>query len=100
MKYFFKLNFFGILYALFIFIQTEHILNMYRLERITHWLDGTTNIILYFVIFIIFTIFFIIITTRYFNAGKLRYFLTILWVPYYIILTSLFATLNPITISW
>ncbi|WP_245280988.1 hypothetical protein [Desulfitobacterium hafniense] len=43
------------------------------------------------------TIIFYSITTKYLDTGKFRYFLTVLWIPYYIILVLLFAHLVPIT---
>ncbi|WP_193708370.1 hypothetical protein [Alkalibaculum sporogenes] len=97
MKTFVKLNFFAFLYGFFLFIVAFIMINAYRLERIAPWLNDTVNSILIFIIFIVSTILFCFITTKYFNTGGLRYFLTILWIPYYLILRLLSNLLIPIT---
>ncbi|ACL20869.1 hypothetical protein Dhaf_2846 [Desulfitobacterium hafniense DCB-2] len=92
-----KINFFAFLYALLLFIETELLLNSYRLHRMLSWFNVKTNVLLGCVIFIVLTIIFYSITTKYLDTGKFRYFLTVLWIPYYIILVLLFAHLVPIT---
>jgi hypothetical protein len=97
MKTFAKLNLFAFLYGFVFFIQTELMVNISRLERITQWYNNTIGDILALVIFIGSTIIFVYITGRYFNKGGLKYLLTILWIPYCAILVYLFTSLLPMT---
>ncbi len=46
-------------------------------------------------VFIISTITFLLISSRYFYKGRLRYFLTILWIPYFLAFIFLFSSLIP-----
>jgi hypothetical protein len=71
--------------------------NMYRLERITHWFNFTADKITELVSFIVFTFVFCYITFKHFNTGALKYLLTILWIPYYVVLSFIFVYLLPIT---
>jgi hypothetical protein len=97
MKKFIKLNLLAFLYGFALFIETELMLNCYRLYRITHWFNFTVDKIAEIVLFIIFTFIFFYITFRHFNTGALKYILTILWIPYYVVLLILFVYLLPIT---
>ena len=90
----------GALYALVLFIQTELMGNIYRITRVTNLPISTVNItisIIILIVFIISTINFFFISAKYLNIGKLRYFLTLLWIPYYVIFTSVFSFLLPMT---
>ena len=69
--------------------------NQLRLERITHWFTGSITLILVIIIFVLSTVLFVFLTRRYFNTGTLRYFTTVFWIPYYIILVYLFSSLVP-----
>lgn len=97
MRYFIKLNFMALLYGFALFVVTELMGNSYRLERITHWFSLTFNKISVLVLFILFTTVLCFLTKKFFSKGKLRYILSILWIPYYVILVLLFSFLFPIT---
>ncbi|BCN30151.1 hypothetical protein bsdtb5_14460 [Anaeromicropila herbilytica] len=96
MKNVMKLNMIAFFYGLILFIQTELALNVYRLERIFKWFTYRFDSILIIVIFFISTIIFYVISKKL-CIGKIRYSLSILWIPYYIVLIFLFAYLFPIT---
>lgn len=95
MRLFFKLNCFAMLYGFILFIQTEIILNYYRIENLVYWYNTKISTILIFVVFIISTIVGYIITNRHFKMGKIRYFLTILWIPYLILFIKFFSYYFP-----
>lgn len=100
MNPFIKLNIFALLYGFILFIQTELMGNVYRITRITNLGINTVSRaigITMLIVFLISTIVLIFITSKYFNTGKLRYFLAILWIPYYIILALIFSVLIPMT---
>lgn len=100
MNSFIKLNIFALLYGFFLFIQTELMGNVYRITRITNLSINTVSRaigITMLTVFLISTIALFFITSKYFNTGKLRYFLTILWIPYYVIFILLSMLLIPIT---
>ncbi|MCM3079771.1 hypothetical protein [Brevibacillus invocatus] len=46
MKFFLKLNLMSILYALFLFIPIELMMNVYRIDRLTGWGIGTVNTVM------------------------------------------------------
>ncbi len=94
MKRFIKLNIFAFLYGFVFFIQTELMVNVYIIKRIAHWFTNMSGIILSLCIFILSTIAYLFLTNRYLNTGKLRYFLTILWIPYYIGLVFLMPVID------
>lgn len=96
-----KLNAMAAFYALVLLFQVQLATNVYRISRITNWpisrikiLFGTLNLS----VFVISTIIFFYITKRYFSQGKLRFLLTLLWIPYYILFTSIFTLLFPIRV--
>lgn len=97
MKTFVKLNILAFLYAFILFIQTELMGNVLRLERITHWFNRSNILILIIVIFIISTVLFVFLTRICFNTKKLKYLLTVFWIPYYIVLVFLFSFIAPIS---
>lgn len=97
MKYFAKLNLLALLYGFALFVVTELMLNCYRLEMIAHWFNFNLQEILLLVLLVVFTIAFCFITKRYFSSGKLKYILSVLWIPYYVILTFLSSYLLPAT---
>jgi hypothetical protein len=101
MKVFVKLNIISAFYALVLFIQLQPMLNIYRLVRITDWSFGTIYMlvaIFNLFVFIISTIVFLFITRKYLRQGNLRFLLTLLWIPFYAIITLIFYSLFPITI--
>lgn len=95
MKKFVGLNIMAFFYGFALFAETELMVNCYRLERIMHWFNFTAQKISVVILFVAFTIFFCIMTKRHFSAGKLRYILAVLWIPYYAVLTFLFSFLFP-----
>jgi len=100
MKYFAKLNIFSALYALAFLIQIEPMLNFYRISRVTNWSGNTIQLIILLfnlVIFVIATILFFLFSRKYLNTGKLRYLMTLLWVPYIAIFIHIFNSLFPMT---
>lgn len=100
MKLFAKLNIFSALYALLLLIEIESMGNIYRISRVTNWPVNITNILVLIFdlfVFIISTIIFFYITRKYLNTGKLRYLLSLLWIPYFAVFTFIFALLLPIT---
>ena len=89
-----RLNIIGALYALVLFIQLQPMLNIYRIVRITNWSINTVNMlvaIFNLILFIISSIVFYFITRRYLSQGKLRFLLTLLWIPYYAIFTLILS---------
>lgn len=100
MKLFVKLNIFSALYAFLLLIEIESMGNIYRISRVTNLPVNTTNILVLIFdlfVFIISTIIFFYITRKYLNTGKLRYLLSLLWIPYFAVFTFIFALLLPIT---
>ncbi|HBQ86413.1 MAG TPA: hypothetical protein DD811_08035 [Syntrophomonas sp.] len=98
MNYFVKLNIFGILYAFTLAIQTELMGNVYRISRLTNMPINAVEVkigLMMLFVFIISTITFLLISSRYFYKGRLRYFLTILWIPYFLAFIFLFSSLIP-----
>jgi hypothetical protein len=101
MKIFVKLNIISALYALVLFIQLQPMLNIYRLVRITDWSFGAIHMltaIFNLFVFIASTIVFLFITRKYLGQGNLRFFITLLWIPFYAIITLIFYSLFPIAI--
>lgn len=99
MKIFVRLNIVSALYALALFFQFQLMGNIYRIDRITGWPGDTVNLlvaIFSLIVFIISTIVFFFITRKYFNRGKIRFLLTILWVPYFILFCLIASYLFPI----
>ena len=100
MKTFGKINIIGALYALVLVIQIQPMANINRIFRITDWPVITVYMIIAIfnlIIFIISTIIFFFITRKYLSQEKLRFLLTIFWIPYYIIITLIYNFLTPIT---
>lgn len=89
-----RLNIIGALYALVLFIQLQPMLNIYRIVRITNWAINTVNMlvaIFNLILLIISSIVFYLITKKYLSQGKMRFLLTLLWIPYYAIFTLILS---------
>jgi len=100
MNYFIKLNIFALLYGFVIYIQTELMGNVYRISRITNLSIKATNVVIgvaMLIIFISSTFMFFFVSSKYFNKGNIRYILTVLWIPYFIIYVWLTNIIIPIT---
>ena len=100
MKYFCKLNILSILYALMVFVPIELMVNVYRISRVTNWEVGTvsmlTNVTL--VIEIVGgTILLLFLTKKWLGVRKANFFTAILWIPYFVLLIYIFASLFPLT---
>jgi hypothetical protein len=100
MKYFLKLNVVSILYALMVFVPLELTLNVYRISRITNWEVSTVNILngVTFIIEIIGgTILLHFLTKNWLDGRKANFWTAVLWMPYFVLLIYVFASLFPIT---
>jgi hypothetical protein len=97
---FIKLNAISALYAFVFFISIELWLNFYRICRLTG-LDGNSlnNMILALHIFgvIMCSFLFFILIKKWLEGKLMIYWSTILWFPYFILFTIVFAILFPIT---
>lgn len=101
MKAFGKINIIGALYALVLVIQIQPIANINRIFRITDWSVITVYMLIAIfnlIIFIISTIVFFFITRKYLRQVKLRFLLSLLWIPYYMIITLIYNFFTPITV--
>lgn len=100
MNKFARLNTISALYALVLLIQIEPMINVYRIARVSNWPIGTVNIMILFInfaVFIVSTVIFYLFTRKYLNAGKLRCFSTVLWIPYFAMFNYCFISLFPVT---
>ncbi|MGE8205519.1 hypothetical protein ACQKP0_13240 [Heyndrickxia sp. NPDC080065] len=100
MKYFLKLNVVSILYAFMIFVPLELMANVYRISRLTDWDLGTVNILIdvtNIIIFIFGTILLYFLTKKWMKGRKANFWTVIIWVPYFVLLVYIFASLFPIT---
>lgn len=95
MKIITRLNGFAFLYGIILLIQTELMVNLYRLERIIPFYNRLINNLLILLIFILSTAVFFLLTVKYLNHGIIRYLVTILWIPYYILFVLLFTHILP-----
>ncbi|WP_160495863.1 hypothetical protein [Paenibacillus dendrobii] len=95
---FLKLNYISALYAFVLFAQSELMVNVYRLQRLTGLRDINTWVGLAMLfIFISSTILLYILTKRQLHNRKMKYFTSILWAPYFYLFVYVFASLFPIT---
>lgn len=100
MKFFIKLNVLSIIYAFAFFINTEIMLNVYRIGRITGWnmhtvvlVTGTAGI----VGFIFCTMLFYILAKNWMEGRNTSFWAILLWLPYFILFIYIFKFLFPIT---
>ncbi|GIP53350.1 hypothetical protein J42TS3_23850 [Paenibacillus vini] len=90
----------SILYALFLFVPIELMVNVYRISRLTGWELNSTNILNMVIICadIVFgTAILYLLTTKWLGRRKLNYLTIVFWVPYFILFVYIFARLFPIT---
>jgi hypothetical protein len=97
---FLKLNGLSALYALVLFVQAELMVNVYRIERIT----GLSNENVYkyinltiILVYVSFSILCYFITKSQLGTRKIKYVISVLWIPYFYIFICTFASLYPIT---
>ena len=99
-KNFIKLNVISALYAFVFFISFELWINFYRIYRLTG-LEGNvlnTMIMVLHIFGIIMCSFLFFVLIKKWMGGKLLiYWSTILWFPYFILFTFVFAYLFPFT---
>lgn len=101
MKTFGKLNIISALYALVLVVQIQPIANINRIFRITNWSVTTVYMLIAMfnlIIFVISSIVFLFITRKYLSQVKLRFLLTLSWVPYYVIITLVYNYFTPIIV--
>lgn len=90
----------SILYALFIFVPIELMVNVYRISRLTGWALNSINILNMVIICadIVFgTAILYVLTTKWLGRRKLNYLTIVFWMPYFILFVYIFARLFPIT---
>lgn len=100
MRDFLKLNVASILYALMLFVPLELMLNVYRIGRLTNWGISTVNILTGITLIIEIiggTILILFLTKKWLDGRKANFFTVILWIPYFVLLIYLIASLFPIT---
>ncbi|MBA9087860.1 hypothetical protein FHR92_004353 [Fontibacillus solani] len=100
MNHIIRINVVSVLYALFIFIPIELMLNVYRISRVTGWEIKTVNnlnVIVIMVDIILGTAIFYLLTAKWLGRSKLNYINIILWIPFFILFVYIFALLFPIT---
>lgn len=100
MHSFIKLNYISMLYALVFLIPAELLLNAYRIQRLTQWSFGTVNtisLILSLAVLLAGSILLYKLTQKTWSGRKIKYWTALIWFPYFILFTQLFALLFPIT---
>ncbi|WP_075618920.1 hypothetical protein [Paenisporosarcina indica] len=100
MKYFLKLNVVSLLFAIVIGISIELQLNFYRIWRLTGWEADTVNGViagLHLIGFVLSTIVFVFLISKWLEGKKSSFWAVILWFPYLILFIALFSYLFPIT---
>ncbi|WP_231630180.1 hypothetical protein [Lysinibacillus sp. ZYM-1] len=100
MSYFLKLNIVSVLYGLLFFISMELQINYYRLLRLTGWAGDildTFLLIVQLVGLIVATVCMYKLVVTWLGHRRVVYVTTILWLPYTVIFTMIFAYLFPIS---
>jgi len=100
MSYFLKLNIVSLLYGLLFFISMELQINYYRLLRLTGWAGDildTFLLIVQLVGLIVATVCMYKLVVTWLGHRRVVYVTTILWLPYTVIFTMVFAYLFPIS---
>lgn len=100
MNYFLKLNLVSIYYGLMFVISIELQVNYYRMLRLTGWEGQQIDIFLFLIqaiSWIAGSVILYKLTAKWLARRRLVYVTTILWLPYSIIFTFLFASIFPIT---
>ncbi|MCG7405910.1 hypothetical protein MH117_00630 [Paenibacillus sp. ACRRX] len=95
---FLKLSGVSFIYAISLFLQVELFVNQYRIEKYFDLGDlGGTISWVNFLIFIMTTIICYYFTHRLFFEKKVKYVLSILWIPIFVSFIKIFANAYPIT---
>jgi len=95
MNQFIKINIFSVFYATIFTIQTELMVNVNRLERLAGWVNQSIVAATVIMIFLLATGLSFVFTRKYFRGEKIKYILSVLWLPYFIILIRIFSWLVP-----
>lgn len=100
-KSFVKINIMSFGYAVMLSFPIQLLANIYRIGRVLSWDLSLVNQVVYsliFIMFILFTIVFVILTRKYFaeNSTKLRFISMVLWFPYFVLINFAFSSLVPI----
>lgn len=100
-KNFVKINIMSFGYAVMLSFPIQLLANIYRIGRVFGWDVSLVNQVVYsliFIMFILFTILFVILTRKYFAeySTKLRFISMILWFPYFVMINFAFSSLFPI----
>ncbi len=98
MKFFIKVNFVSLLYALLFFVEFELVINVYRISILTHLELGTVNNIIISIgilFFITFTISILILIRKWMGNRKSIFWSVLLWVPYLAVFICVFSYLLP-----
>lgn len=99
MKCFLKLNAVACVYALLILIPFELMANVYRISRLTNWDIEKVNLfteVIWMLDIIGGTIFLFLLTREWFDGRNVKYWTTILWIPYLVLFIYIIASLFPI----
>ncbi len=100
MKCFLKLNAVACVYALLILIPFELMANVYRISRLANWDIEKVNLfteVIWMLDIIGGTIFLFLLTRKWFDGRNVKYWTTILWIPYLMLFIYIIASLFPIT---
>lgn len=100
MKQIIKINAVSILYALFILVPIELMVNVYRISRLSGWDIDTVNKfsgVSIVILMVIGTLLVYLLTIKWLGRRKLNYITAILWVPYFILFVYIIAALFPMT---
>lgn len=102
-KSFVKINIMSFGYAVMLSFPIQLLANIYRIGRVLSWDLSLVNQVVYsliFIMFILFTIVFVILTRKYFaeNSTKLRFISMVLWFPYFVLINFAFSSLFPIVV--
>lgn len=100
-KSFVKINIMSFGFAVMLSFPIQLLANIYRIGRVFGWDLSLVNQVVYsliFIMFILFTIVFVILTRKYFaeNTTKLRFISMVLWFPYFVLINFAFSSLVPI----
>ena len=100
MNTFWKLNVISVLYAVMVFIPMELFTNGSRISRLIGWNFNVTTIVIgisTIVSVIIFSTIIGYLTKTWMNNRKSSFWSVLLWLPYLVLFTFIFASLFPIT---
>ncbi|KAB8126025.1 hypothetical protein F9U64_21035 [Gracilibacillus oryzae] len=98
--YFLKLNVVSMVYAFLIFVPIELMANVYRISRLTNWQIDTVHIVTLLVILIEViagTMILFYLSKKWLDGRKANFWTAILWLPYFLLMMYVFASLFPIT---